>query len=202
MKIGLYGGTFNPIHNAHLAMAQFFIEQMQLDKCYIVPSFISPFKVGDSDVQLISNDDRLKLIQLAIAEYSSIEMLDYEIKREGVSFTIDTIDFLISSFPNDKFCLLIGADQAVAFDKWKDWEKIANSVQICVVGRPDVDMPELRNKINAIFSGTNCKPLILQTPMIDITSTMVREKIKSGEPISDLVPAAVAKYISQRKLYL
>lgn len=201
MKIGLYGGTFNPIHNAHLKMAQIFIEQANLDKCYLIPSFISPFKINDDSALSISNLDRLNMIHLAIKGLGKIEILDYEINRSEISFTIDTISYLKKLFPNDEFFLLIGADQAVAFNRWKDWEKIAEYVKICIVDRPDVDSSEMRNEIARIFENCGNKPMFLNSPIINITSTLVRERIKLDEGIAELVPKAVASYIYDNNLY-
>lgn len=201
MKIGIFGGTFNPVHNGHLTMLEHFVNQIPLDKCYIVPTSISPFKQNFSMFQ--ANDyDRIFMLKLALENYKNVEVLDYEILKGGISYTIDTLRLLKGVHPDDELYLLIGADQAIAFDKWKSWEEIVQNTFICVVQRPDLDNSYVKTNIESIFRKYLYKIIFIEAPIINITATQVREKIKNKENIDGLVPEKVAKYIKEKRLYI
>lgn len=200
MKIGLMGGTFNPIHNAHLAMADIFVDTMNLDTCFIVPASVSPFKKDCESNSLIENNDRLEMVQNAIESNEKLILCDFEIKRGGVSYTVDTVKYLLELYPNDELFLLIGTDQALAFNKWKDWEYISDAVTICIVKRPDYDDNSMET-INLLFDTVGESPVWVNAPIINITSTIIRERIANGQPISEYVPKIVENIILQRGLY-
>ncbi len=202
MKVGIFGGTFNPVHNGHLIMLDKFISQMNIDQCYVVPAAISPFKTNFSVFQA-TDYDRLFMLKLAIKNINNnVEVLDYEIIKGGVSYTIDTIEFLKNIHPEDDFYLLIGADQAIAFDKWKRWEEILSNSNICIVRRPDIDNTYLEQNIKLIFGSYINKIHYIDAPIINITATQIREKLKNKDSISGLVPKQVEEYIAENKLYI
>lgn len=201
MKIGIFGGTFNPVHNGHLIMLKHFIDQLNLDKCYIVPAAISPFKKNFSMFQ--ANDyDRIYMLKLAIDNFPNVEILDYEIVKGGISYTIDTLEYLKNIHADDEFYLLIGADQAIAFDKWKNWEKIVQNSFICIVRRPDIDDKYMEKNIDEIFERYKEKIIFIDAPIINITATQIREKLKNKESINGLVPQSVENYINEKKLFI
>ncbi len=201
MKVGIFGGTFNPVHNGHLVMLEKFISHMQIDKCYVVPAAISPFKKNFSVYQA-TDYDRLFMLKLALKTFKNVEVLDYEIVKGGVSYTIDTIVFLKNIHSEDDFYLLIGADQAIAFDKWKNWEEILANSNVCIVRRPDIDNSYLQQNIKVILGHYLDKIHLIDAPIINITATQIREKLKNKESISGLVPEEVEEYITENKLYI
>jgi len=136
-KIGIYGGTFDPIHLGHLIIAQCFVEQFSLDKCYFVPAKISPFKIEQN--LTFSDAERIKMIELSIKENPNFAIDTYEIENTDISYTINTIRYFRSKYPLSELFLLIGYDQAINFDKWKNSELIKNLANI-VVARRDLNI--------------------------------------------------------------
>lgn len=197
-KIGIFGGTFNPIHNTHLYLADEFLKQMKLDYCYIVPTYISPFKIGNKSEQLYP-ENRLKMLELAIKNNPKFKIESFELNKKKISYTIDTVKYFKSNFPNDKIFLLIGSDQAMKFNRWKQWQMIIDSVQLCIVKRDD-DFDSIQ-QINKLFPITH-KPKWLEIKTTNLSSSQIREMIKLGKSISELVPNEVEKYIQENKLYL
>jgi nicotinate-nucleotide adenylyltransferase len=197
-RIGIFGGTFNPVHNTHLAMPSAFVEQCKLDLCYFVPAFISPFKTEANSSMEIKPFHRVKMLELAIKEYKEFKIETFEIDKQGISYSIDTILYLKSKHPSADFYLLIGEDHANEFDKWKDYEKIFELTEICIIKRPN----SLKaNNYLEIFSRYNKSYKIIDFPESDISSTNIRDRIKSGLDISKMIPNAVAEYIYTNNLY-
>lgn len=198
-RIGLYGGTFAPIHNGHVNAARAFMDQMQLDYLFVVPTFIPPHK------QIDKSDDpihRLKMCELAFAGESGVIISDMEIERGGVSYTVDTLREL--SRPNRRLFLLCGTDMALTLDEWKDPEEIFRLCYPTYVRRENDKLIE--NKIiekNARYYAKYGKVVRrIMTDAIELSSTEIRERVKKGKDISDLVPKKVAEYIAENKLYL
>ncbi|MBN1302021.1 MAG: nicotinate (nicotinamide) nucleotide adenylyltransferase [Melioribacteraceae bacterium] len=186
--IGIFGGTFDPIHNGHLITVINVLDHRNLDKIIFVPCFISPLKTG---VDSSSADDRLKMVQLAIKDVSRFECSDYEIKNKGVSFTIDTIKHFKQFY--DEIDLIIGYDNIASFNKWKDPDKIFNLANVVVLRR-NIDTESGDNKYLK-------RAVVIDTPIIDISSTKIREKVKNNLPIDHLVPETVKSYIKENNLY-
>jgi nicotinate-nucleotide adenylyltransferase len=201
-RIGVFGGAFDPPHCAHLALAQAAIEQLQLDELKIIPTGFAWHK----DRSLSAAVHRLTMTQLAFSGLDRICIDDREIKREGPSYTIDTLDALQAEEPDAAFFLLIGGDQLVAFAGWHRWQDILSRATICVAERPLqaiapadtlVQTPALRQRIH------------LQLPPMTVSATAIRQLIAShtGSPntsqpdLAGLVPDAVARYISLHGLY-
>lgn len=193
-KIGIYGGSFNPPHVAHLVMAENFREQAALDKVIFIPAYVSPFKAGKS-ADMADSADRLKMARLATESNPRFEVEDYEIRKEGISFTVNTLEYLQSRFEAE-FYLLIGADQAVSFTKWKQWEKIIHLAKLSIVWRPGFPDDEIEE-----IDKTLKKPLRIKAPLMDISSSDIRERIREGKSIRYIVPDAVAGYIEKMRLY-
>lgn len=201
LKIGFFGGTFNPVHNAHLIMAKAFSTQMELDKCLLVPAFISPFKTGDLISRETNPAQRLEMLKLALQNEANIEIEDFEITRNQISFSIDTVNYLIEKYPGAELYMLIGTDQALAFEKWKNWEEIINKVQVCITQRPEALPDDFFQFTDRLYSNSKYKPKFVHAPIINITSTLVRDKIRVGESVSGFVPNEVEKYIMQTGIY-
>ncbi len=202
MRIGLFGGAFDPPHEAHLALAQAAIDQLQLDQLKIIPTGFAWHK----DRTLSAAAHRLRMTQLAFSGLARVSVDDREIKRNGPSYTIDTLQALQAEHPGSVFFLLMGGDQLAAFSQWHRWQDILHRATVCAVERPlqvgtspDVLVPQpvLRQRIH------------LQLPPMTVSATAIRQLIAShtGAPhssppdLAGLVPDAVARYISLHGLY-
>jgi len=203
-KIGLFGGTFNPIHFAHLIIAERFVEQLGLDKCYIIPCNISPFKAKEDRIVFDhirpTSADRLAMLNMAIEGNSNLTSDDYEIKCGGVSYTIDTLRYLKARYPDSKLYFLVGSDQARQFKKWKDWQSILELAQMSIAIRPetqyDTKVPTEMTDLIGI------EPLYIDCPRLDISSSEIRYRLSHGQSINYLMPRKVQNYIEQKNLYI
>ncbi len=202
MKIGIIGGSYNPPHIAHLIIADRFTEQMGLDFTYFVPAYRSPFKIAEDSFESTTSEQRLDMLRLAIESNEKFEVDTVEIDREGVSYTIDTLNYFRDKFGADaEFFLLVGGDQAAAFTKWKDWEEITQRVQICIARRPHTIAPDVERAIAFHLSTDERSPVWIEAPILAVSSTEVRSRISAGESIHYLVPESVRQYIYHNNLY-
>lgn len=189
-KIGIFGGTFDPIHYGHLITTQYVLEKRKLDKIIFIPCYISPHKTN----QNISNPvHRLNMLKLAIEKIPYFELNDYEIRKGNISYTYDTILELRKTY--NYIELIIGYDNLIVFDKWHRPDEILDLVKLIVMKRTIDKEPETKNKY---FE----KAIILDTPTIEISSTDIRDRVKKNLPIDFLVPEKVKAYIHEHKLYL
>lgn len=188
-RIGIYGGTFDPVHHGHLITAQSVKELRNLDKIIFIPSFISPHKKGF----IVSEPEhRINMLKLALDNIPYFDWSDFEIKRKTVSYTIDTLSEMKNHY--DDIELIVGEDNIKSFDKWKSPEEILKVATIIVLRRrTDADIESSNIFIN--------KAVILETPRIDISGTIIRQRVRQGLPIEFLVPQSVMKYIYDFNLY-
>jgi nicotinate-nucleotide adenylyltransferase len=201
-KIGLFGGSFNPIHLGHLIMAEQYSEQCALDICYFIPASLSPFKSKDRDKQdMISHRQRSDILQLSIKHNKKFKIDTFELEQGGISFTIDTINHFSKRYPDDDLFLLIGFDQAKSFHRWKDWEEILDKVSLAIADRTDFDDLDERNEINERLSLFGKSPIWLENPLIDISSSEIRRRIKAGLSIKYLLNEKAEEYIHAYKIY-
>ena len=197
MNIGIMGGTFNPVHSGHIAFLHAFIYQIALDICYVIPARRSPFRMNEP---LAEDIHRLNMLHLACDHIPNIIVSDMEIRREGLSYTIDTVYEIQHAYPDAHIYLLIGEDQAHRFKEWKQWEDLLSSVHLCIVQRTlDANVQLL---IHELIHGTHANtPIIINTPLFHVSSTLIRESVVQGRSIEGLVPESVEKYIVQHQLY-
>ena len=191
MNLGIYGGTFNPPHLGHLIVAESVRDQLRLDKILFTPSFSTPNKY---DPLLAPAPDRLAMTQLAIEGNPDFEISDLEIRRTGLSYTIDTIMGLENLFPESKLSLLIGSDNFLDFQSWKSPREILARVQLVVMNRPGIAAPPARNEYSRLVTFVN-------VPQIGISGTDIRRRIKLQRSIRYLVPRSVEEYILRHKLF-
>ncbi|MDR0926848.1 MAG: nicotinate (nicotinamide) nucleotide adenylyltransferase [Ignavibacteria bacterium] len=170
-NIGLFGGTFDPIHNGHLTIAECFVTRCRLDVCYIIPAKSSPFKADKP--KMLSDDERCTLIEAKIAGTQKLVLSKYELENSEISYTIDTMTHFHSKFPEANLYLLIGTDQALKFHLWRDYEKILQMSRIVIATRPEAYSADDLAQIQVTFQNTNY--IQLNNPIINITSTMLRE---------------------------
>jgi nicotinate-nucleotide adenylyltransferase len=193
-KIGLFGGSFDPIHNGHLQIATAALEQLVIDKVFFIPTAIPPHK---QHITLTKANHRLRMVQLAVEDCPNFKVTALEIRRSGVSYTIDTLKFFRNNYnlTTDQIHLIIGADSLVDFHKWLEPGKILQSCQIVVYNRAGVDLNEVNEKIKK-------QVFFLDAPLIDISSTTIRNKIRAGESLAALLPERVVSYILNNRLYI
>ena len=195
MRIGIYGGAFNPVHKGHVKLAEEIKEKAHLDKIIIVPSGLSPHK---SSGQLIDSEHRLEMCRLAFCkEY--FEVSDLEIRREGKSYTVDTVTELKSVYPVDELYLIMGSDMLLSFHKWYRYEDILSAVTICATTRQgDISVDELRRYSEDVLKK---EAIIIDFEPFECSSTQVRKAILEGADASSLVGERVMAYISEKALY-
>ena len=189
-RIGLYGGSFDPVHLGHLLVAHTALEEAALDKICFIPAALSPFKPGSPPAP---GPERLRLLRLALAGNPSFEVDPQEIERGGASYTIETVRNYRRRFPSAELCLLVGADHAPLLPEWSESHELAASAQILVVPRPGLEsLPPPTPFAGSVLKGF---PLAL-------SSSQIRDRIRRGLPFDHLLPPAVAEAIRNNHLYL
>lgn len=199
MRIGIIGGSFNPVHIAHLIIADRFSDQVELDQCIFVPAAKSPFKVDDAS--LADADHRLAMVRLATEQHPKFTVSDVELRRGGVSYMIDTIRAIQRDHPEASISLLIGSDQAIEFVRWREWESICREAQLCIVRRPFLLTPEMESRITDTLTVSGSAPIWITAPLLEISSTEIRQRIRAGRSINYLTVKAVRDYILTWRLY-
>lgn len=188
-RVGIYGGTFDPIHIGHLITAQSVREIRHLDKIIFVPAYLSPHKL---DIKASSPKHRMNMLKLAIEGVDFFDISDFELKQKNISYTIDTIKELKKIY--DEIELLIGYDNIFKFYTWKNPDELLNLVKLVVLKRKSSYPPPYEDKYynQAEF---------VQTRGIEISATDIRERVKHGQPINYLVTKEVKDYIFEHNLY-
>jgi len=185
MKIGILGGTFNPPHLGHFMLAQTALEKLELDKVFFIPTNKPPHK----EMYPIEAKHRLIMLEGALETKPKFILLDWELARDGVSYTIDTLKRLKDEYPEDDFFLIIGSDLANYFETWKDYKEILSLVKVAVGKRNSSPL-----KSDEGF-------LTFDITQMDITSSQIRERIESEFSIKGFVPDSVYDYVDKNKLY-
>lgn len=192
MRIGLYGGSFDPPHLAHLIVAETVRDQFQLDQVWWIPAHAPPHKVG---ANLASAIHRLAMTQRAIQGHPGFAVCDIEVRREGLSYTVDTVRSLQERHPTDTFVLVIGGDSLQEFGAWHRPEEIAARIPLIAYrrpGTPAVDLP-------AFLEG---RVQFADAPLLEISGTAIRAQVRAGRSIRYLVPDGVRAYIEEHGLYV
>ncbi|WP_418964031.1 nicotinate-nucleotide adenylyltransferase [Cetobacterium sp.] len=186
MKIGIYGGSFNPIHNGHIYMAKFIIDHLNLDKLLIIPVGIPSHREN----LLVSGELRLEMCKIAFKSESKIDVLDIEVKSNEVSFTYDTLLKVIDMYPNNEYFEIIGEDSGAYFHKWKKYKEILKLAKVVVLQREGY---------TTVIKDSNL--LQVKNPFLNCSSTGVREAISKGDSIDNMVPKEIVEFIKSNKLY-
>lgn len=189
-RIGLYGGSFDPIHTGHVLVGQAAMEELALERLFFIPAARSPFK---PEQQPAPCEHRLAMIRLALAGRSYCEVDDFEIQRGGTSFTIDTVRYFTQRFPGAKLYYLIGADNVAGLPKWREASELADLAEFVVIPRPGEAQPALPPPFQGSY---------LRGFPFGVSASQIRARIQAGQPIEPLVPAAVAEAIRNNRLYL
>ena len=198
MRVGIYGGTFSPVHNGHVAAAKAFMEQMWLDILYVIPTGVTPHKEMKGDA---TSRHRLEMCRLAFSEVEGVIVSDLEMKREGKSYTVDTLRELYD--PSGRLFFLMGTDMLLTLDQWRQPEEI---FRLCypVYIRREADAAlddRIVEKITAYHQRYGKMVPRIVAPAIELSSSDVRAAVAEGRSIDGMVPPAVARYIEDHQLY-
>ena len=198
-KVGIFGGTFDPIHNAHLILAEHAWEQFQLDTVLLMPCAVPPHK---ENREIASALHRSRMVQLAIEDNNHLKFSNFELERTGITHTADTVRLLSEEHPECEYFFILGADSLFYIEKWYHPEEILQQIPIIAAVRGEMDRNDLQKQIAYLQERYPASQIaLLDTPHIEISSTMIRENIRQGKTIKYYVPKDVEKYIYQQKLY-
>lgn len=191
-KIGIYSGSFNPVHNGHISLAKYLLDSDIVDEVWIVVSPLNPLKTASDE--LIADELRLQMAKIAFEGIRDTKVSDVEFRLPRPSHTIDTLNFLQKQYPDYQFFLLIGEDNMAIFDKWKNYDEILRKYTILVYPR-HADT----NSSDNVLRHTNIH--IIDAPYIDISSTDIRRRIRQQQPLTDMLPKSVIDFIKSNGLY-
>ena len=195
MRIGVFGGTFDPPHVGHLILAADAVEALRLDKLVFVPARAQPLKVERPAVA--SANERLEMVRLAIGDDPRYSVDDTEISREGLSFTVDTLEGVSARNPGAQLFLLLGEDSLSTFDRWKNPARIRELATLAVMHRARPGEGTGRSRPSSKRKGVET----LSTRQVDVSSTEIRQRLKDGQSVKGFVPESVEKFIASRRLY-
>lgn len=190
-RIAIYGGAFDPVHKAHIEVAKCAFAQAMLDELVFMPAAHSPLK---SRATVATGDARLAMLELALVGMENFSVSDAELKRHGVSYTIDTVEDFKAIHAETELFLIIGGDQFSQLDRWRDCSQLARMVTFLVIARPGYELspPTLSGLVW----------IKIQAPLMGISSTMVREAVAKGASLKQFLPAAVEAFIRKNELYI
>jgi len=197
-KIGIMGGTFNPIHMAHLMLGEFTYHELKLDEVWFMPSKKPPHKQNDV---ILDDNHRANMVKLAIADNPHFKFSEMELEREGLTFTVDTLSALKRENPTDEYYFIIGADSLLKFHLWREPENILKLAHLVAFGRDHLEDGMITNQIEELIHQYGGKIEYLKAANIDISSSLIREYIKEEKPILYFLPTEVRLYIEENKLY-
>jgi nicotinate-nucleotide adenylyltransferase len=191
VRIGVFGGTFDPPHVGHLLLAADACESLSLDKLIFIPVWTQPFKVGTPPVA--SPQDRLEMVRLAVADDANYAVDDTEITRKGLSYTVDTLEHLAERYKGAELFLLMGQDALVGFPQWRNPERIRELATLAAMARSDALY---------LSSGVAVENFVaVSTRRVDLSSTEIRERRREGKSIKGFVPESIERFIEARGLY-
>lgn len=199
MNIGIIGGTFDPIHNGHLIIAEYARTSLNLDKVLFIPSGMHPFK---DNKKITDAKNRMDMILLATDSNPCFEVSSLEITRIGITYTIDTMISLKDKYPEDELYFIFGSDILFELDKWKRIEELSRLCKFILLDRHSKEEQEIYKRIEELKSSYNIHIEKVKSPIIDISSTEIRERVSKKISIRYLVPELVEKYILNNKLYM
>lgn len=198
MKKGILGGTFDPIHNGHLNIAYEAAERLKLDKIVFIPTGNPPHKTD----KIITNAlIRYKMVEKTIKDEPIFEIDSYEINKNGLSFTYETLEYLNEKEPDTEWYFISGADCLIEMETWKNVKRIMELCTLIVFNRTGYTNSEIQNQREVIEKKYNKDIILLNIPLIDISASYIRKKIRQHNNITYLVPSAVSKYIKELRLY-
>ncbi len=192
MKVGLFGGTFDPVHIGHLIIAESAMETAGLDRVVFLPAARPPHK---TDEKLSPFEDRLAMTSMAVKSSSYFEVSDLESRRPEISYTVDTLETYVKEHPDDRVFLILGADSLVNLTTWKNPNRLMELSRFIVYPRRGFD-PE---QADAVFRGHS---ILLTDPVVDVSASWIRERIRAGHCVRYWLPSGVYDYVTERQLYI
>lgn len=198
MKTGIFGGTFNPVHKGHIMLAEYCMESVGLDRIIMIPTAVPPHKISND---LASEDDRLNMCKLACRGKENFFVSDIEIKRQGKSYTYETLTQLKEIYPDDHLYTIMGADMFLTLDRWKNPKIIFEKSSIITIPRDEENKLELENFYNNVLKAMGASSVILPNPVMSVSSTFIRENLDNFNLISDMLDKGVYDYIIKNNLY-
>lgn len=198
MKTGIFGGTFNPVHKGHIMLAEYCMESVGLDRIIMIPTAVPPHKISNN---LASENDRLNMCKLACRGKENFFVSDIEIKRQGKSYTYETLTQLKEIYPDDHLYTIMGADMFLTLDRWKNPKIIFEKSSIITIPRDEENKLELENFYNKVLKAMGASSIILPNPVMSVSSTFIRENLDNFNLISDMLDKGVYDYIIKNNLY-
>jgi nicotinate-nucleotide adenylyltransferase len=197
-KVGIMGGTFDPIHTGHLILAEAAYESFGLDYVLVMPNGNPPHKPGQVQVSM---EDRIRMTELGIADNPHLRLSDCENTPLDYHYTYETLEYLRAANPGDEYYFILGADSLMSFDSWKEPGRICENCTILAATRYRMEHQDLEKQIGYLKQRFDARIYLLETPNIDISSHMIRERLRQGKSIKYYVPAAVEAYILEQGFY-
>lgn len=198
MRLGIFGGTFDPIHIGHLVVAQVALEEANLDQVLFVPAAVNPLKVGRP---VTPGEHRYEMVKLAIEEHPQFLATDWEVRRPGPSFTVDTLEYIHAQRPEDELFFIIGADNLKILPKWKSIDRIVQLAKIVALTRPGYDLKESGETVLALFPHICERIQYVEMPGLEISSTWIRDRLGKNRSVNHLLPDKVIRYSEENKFY-
>jgi nicotinate-nucleotide adenylyltransferase len=198
-RIGLFGGTFDPIHSGHLLLAEQCREQCRLDEVWFLPTGDPPHK---RQAAITPGKSRAEMLELAVAGHPQFRVNRMELQRQGTTFTVDTLEVLHSEDPSRELCFLIGADSLAELTTWRSPARIAELATIVAVNRGDRPLPDVAPLAERLGKEFMSRLVFVTMPGIELSSTDIRRRVRAGQSIRYMTPRAVEMYIVEHRLYL
>jgi nicotinate-nucleotide adenylyltransferase len=195
LRLGIFGGSFDPVHIGHLRLAEEAREQAGLDRVLFVPTQVSPFKVGRTQTPA---ELRLAMLELATADHSAFAVSDTEVRRPGPSYTVDTLRELSEAFPGTELFFITGTDAVRDLPKWHEPEAVLRLAQFLVSVRPGVQKEEV---LASLPDAWELRVAFIEMPGLDISSTYLREQLRAGRSVRYLLPRVVEEYVLAHSVY-
>lgn len=199
MKIGIMGGTFDPIHNGHVMLGEYARDLFSLDEIWFMPNGNPPHKMNEKIESQTKH--RVEMVRRAIADKDGFVLQLYEVERKDVNYSYLTMEHFREMYPEDEFYFIIGADSLFALENWVHPEKLVKTCVILAAYRDDKNTDEMMTQISYLNQKYGADIRLLKNPNVDISSTEIRQKFKSGLPIQDMVPESVCQYIQEHDLF-
>lgn len=197
MRLGIYGGTFDPVHYGHLLAAAQCREQCRLDELWFMPAAAPPHKPG---AEISPGTARAEMLELAVAGLPEFRVSRMELERDGPSYTVDTLRTLQQADPARELYLVLGADSLTDFPTWREPEQIARLARLVVVNRGRTP-PDVAAAIERLGSDFRTRVQVVEMPAVDLSATDLRERVRTGRSVAFMTPRAVEVYLRQHNLY-
>ena len=198
-KTGVFGGSFDPVHLGHLGLAKDAITEAGLDKVIFVPAKLQPFKL---DKKVTPGEDRLAMLKLAIEGIDKLEVSEYELNKDSVSYTYLTLRAMKEMLGDDvQMYFITGTDSFIKIEDWKNSEELLRNFSYIVGSRPEYKKDELKECIEKVRNKYGTEVIVINNTELDISSTEIRNRLEAGEKADDLIPAEVERYIRENGLY-